>query len=626
MAPREFLDKIKYEALFHLLAAELQTEFVGKLLRKDLMQSLRNCKMWVQQGAKAVKLNVTEHYVKFANCVSLLDMAVPFACNLPATYFDTLDSNLKARIESNKYELPDTTALNAQQLTQLQELRDHAVAAEKDIQSQFDIALLATNRYPVNAQAAAYPAAFMTTLPDTRAPVFTLAPADTTSQMLSWPPAEHQGIYQPSSPVNLAFQHCAAVYHSIAETALRDAYGEQSYQVRCYGCEELYPEDCFHRFLACPHCHDPRVQQAALPKLEQFLQCKHHCRQPKCDEGGMTLEQRVAAWKKDGFRSAAVANFVHSMAATTSLADRDRLQQEFRTVASDALFSDKDTQRQLSQETMETIPSFPVQPVSQDFRQQVSPPVGNSTKRTRWHPSTKSPNKDHICNEQTTYDLSQLQTRPIAFHLAPSDEGSQRLQQVFGCTQVEALAPSQVSIPIFSVSPSPIMMSTALPHIQLLVGNTIGVKFLEGLYDSGAGLTVGSRSYHEQIISQHPDVVATVRWFEKEGIDPIPLGGIAHGSAAPMITAAVTYKLPYRCNGHPSTLQVALADNITVRTIFGTPFHRAAKLTYQPHVSSVSSSLWGISFPIAFKKTDPVQCTVATGHPAVLRTTGNSLS
>ena len=66
-----------------------------------------------------------------------------------------------------------------------------------------------------------------------------------------------------------------------------------------------------------------------------------------------------------------------------------------------------------------------------------------------------------------------------------------------------------VAHPVYMIgvpSTPPVPMSNALPYIQIQVGDHIGGKVLEGLYDSGASLTVGDQCYYEQIITQHPDV------------------------------------------------------------------------------------------------------------------------
>jgi hypothetical protein len=56
-------------------------------------------------------------------------------------------------------------------------------------------------------------------------------------------------------------------------------------------------------------------------------------------------------------------------------------------------------------------------------------------------------------------------------------------------------------------------------------------------------------------------------------------------------------------------------------TICGTPFQRKAKLTYIPHLSSVVSNLWSISFRVLFNKSDPVEFSHAQDPAYVLSVT-----
>jgi hypothetical protein len=42
-------------------------------------------------------------------------------------------------------------------------------------------------------------------------------------------------------------------------------------------------------------------------------------------------------------------------------------------------------------------------------------------------------------------------------------------------------------------------------------------------------------------------------------------------------------------------------EGFNIRTIFGTPFQRNAKLTYMMHMNQSVSSLWGLTFPVSFK-------------------------
>lgn len=72
------------------------------------------------------------------------------------------------------------------------------------------------------------------------------------------------------------------------------------------------------------------------------------------------------------------------------------------------------------------------------------------------------------------------------------------------------------------------------------------------------------------------------------------------------VTSVISYKTPYMSNDSPCLLKTALAEGFSIRTLFGALFQRKAKLTYMPHLGSVVSNLWGIVFPMSFKKSDPI--------------------
>ena len=392
-APWVLLDKVQYKALFHILAYELQSEFIGKLVKKELTHTLHNCCMWVQQGAKPTKLSVNEHYQKFSACVNLLDMAIPFICNLPSTYFDSLDQDLKAIIESKGYELPPTMSNNTLQLTQLQELWYKAVLAEKDMATQMSLVLRACQVYGSGPPTQTF---HICTAEDHSIPTGPTHPMYNTLDFL--PPVFPASTYPTTDFPHHAFQHCFHVYHSIAETALQEAYGKQCNQVQCYGCAEVYPEDCFHQFLECPWRNDPRVQQAALPKLEQFLQWKHHRQPIRRDDEGLSLEQQIVTWKRDGFQSQAVANFIYSMAAAHTTTDHDQIQWDFWCISSDALYATKDHQH-LSTQDPSNVLTFAVQAMSKEFCGHITA----STKKARF-----TPTHDLCSHLQTPYITDSL--------------------------------------------------------------------------------------------------------------------------------------------------------------------------------------------------------------------------
>jgi len=56
--------------------------------------------------------------------------------------------------------------------------------------------------------------------------------------------------------------------------------------------------------------------------------------------------------------------------------------------------------------------------------------------------------------------------------------------------------------------PEHLHVSDVLPHIHLVIGSEEDSVYLKALYDTGAGLNMGRRSYHEQIYKVRPDLVA----------------------------------------------------------------------------------------------------------------------
>jgi hypothetical protein len=67
-------------------------------------------------------------------------------------------------------------------------------------------------------------------------------------------------------------------------------------------------------------------------------------------------------------------------------------------------------------------------------------------------------------------------------------------------------------------------ISNALLHIQLRLGTQDLEKLPEGMFDSGAGLHVGCRTYHKYIMHLNPDPVAGIHRFEDSGTAPINIG------------------------------------------------------------------------------------------------------
>jgi hypothetical protein len=111
----------------------------------------------------------------------------------------------------------------------------------------------------------------------------------------------------------------------------------------------------------------------------------------------------------------------------------------------------------------------------------------------------------------------------------------------------------------------------------------------------------------------------SIHGFEDSGTAPISLGGIAVEGAAMNVTSVISYKLPYVYNGRSCVLKISLAEGFSIGTIFGTPFQRKAKMTYMPHMNQVVISLWGLKFPISFKKSKSTVISPSPGPSSVVQ-------
>jgi hypothetical protein len=83
-------------------------------------------------------------------------------------------------------------------------------------------------------------------------------------------------------------------------------------------------------------------------------------------------------------------------------------------------------------------------------------------------------------------------------------------------------------------------ISNALPHIQLKVGSSDSDSLLEGMFESGAGLNVGSRAYHKSVMKKNPHLVSGIHRLEDSNTPPIGLDGTTLDGFAPRVTAVIS--------------------------------------------------------------------------------------
>jgi hypothetical protein len=114
------------------------------------------------------------------------------------------------------------------------------------------------------------------------------------------PPLYHdQHVFHIKTHRDAKFMQLYEVYarcnHSVAEGALFQAQHPEAGLFdtdECWGCADLFPNDCFHQLRVCPHREDPHVQARALPFLKELTKRQRRPCQSRQSWNIMTLDQR----------------------------------------------------------------------------------------------------------------------------------------------------------------------------------------------------------------------------------------------------------------------------------------------------------------------------------------------
>ena len=145
---------------------------------------------------------------------------------------------------------------------------------------------------------------------------------------------------------------------------------------------------------------------------------------------------------------------------------------------------------------------------------------------------------------------------------------------------------------------------------------------LRAVFDSGAGLNVGRRNYHENVRRSYPQLVSHYVDLEKSNYDTPAIGGVdgnAYGSA---VTALITYRTPFTFNGQPVGLTFGLVDGLCAKSILGITTMQKARMNYLVGSQVVTSEVFNYTFPVTMQKpsTDDIPPTPIPGNTAVLNT------
>jgi hypothetical protein len=94
---------------------------------------------------------------------------------------------------------------------------------------------------------------------------------------------------------------------------------------------------------------------------------------PRRNRFQLTLDQQIEKWEDDGFRSKPVTTFCYKMAVSTTVRERDRLQQEFRQCCMVSLKSYKDNQKLVQMiDSMLQVDAFPILPIRGTHQEEVT--------------------------------------------------------------------------------------------------------------------------------------------------------------------------------------------------------------------------------------------------------------
>lgn len=93
------------------------------------------------------------------------------------------------------------------------------------------------------------------------------------------------------------------------------------------------------------------------------------------------------------------------------------------------------------------------------------------------------------------------------------------------------------------------------------------------------------------------------------------MGGINGQAWGPEeVTACITYRLPYMVHGKPASVTSGLTKTAVCNSIIGVPFMERAGMVYSAAERIVTSSVFGLSFPVQYER--PAQLEEPPAHRA----------
>ena len=632
---QEVLDKmtaIYDKVYFQLLQKEIEEDYVGEAIQ-NAQSIVQNTKQMRFVGGRPQCDPIEVYLKRFSSAVDLLDEETPYPIDIVSTCHQNMADITRKQIKTLGWVEPPRAASNAGQHAQLSRLRTIAIRAEEAINTTRLIS--GTRRSTAYANNA-----FMTN------PVFAVNPLEgdqdnQTPQHPILPPLPEIEVQRPPGPppdntdmtIATGISTIAAdrtalpnaqalmlqpvptatlmeearefqIFISNSEIAMRTAAGEEN--KLCWGgCYKFFPNDSDgrHTYTSCPFRRVDRVREHALPFLKRFRQ-----------QNG-PLNRKVSSLLSEPERLTA-AFCQPTGEGSVSKRDIEDLQDNW----SDRGFYSAEMARSICLMANPATSKRVRELESANMRSKIIRAAANRRRR-----------------EQDKADLKSLRSQQTSVATATADTNH-------GGMRSEINEPFiLVTLPIFSTGidnegeplkkqgtvnvPSLLRMSQALPHIDIPIGTGKEDNLLlRTVFDSGAGLNVGRRGYHENIKNQYPGLVSRYIDLQKHNYDTPGIGGVdgnAYGSA---VTALITYHTPFKIGGQPVLLTFGLVEGLCAKSILGITTMQKARMSYLVHAQVVTSEMFNHTFKVTMQKPTAEDLPPApiAGNSAVLQAQAKS--
>eukprot|EP00978_Attheya_sp_CCMP212_P047179 scaffold421247_cov37-Attheya_sp.AAC.2 len=195
--------------------------------------------------------------------------------------------------------------------------------------------------------------------------------------------------------------------------------------------------------------------------------------------------------------------------------------------------------------------------------------------------------------------------KPVFISLGEAVNGRMEIDKTTVTDIIKELPPpgSYMAFPIVATGfatrriPKELHVSETLPHIRLPLGTASHGISLLVLYDTGGGLSIGRRSYHEQIRQLRLDLVTSYTDLTTDNsFDPLTIGGIDGEVYGPSVTAIISYRLPFVVNGQNCSITFGLAEHAVTSSLIGIPFMMLAGMVHSAKDRMVSSTVFASSY------------------------------